>query len=72
MKPKDRFLAVIEIILWYVFIYYLLYTIKNPVDLRWSALVLLVVSYLIMLVCPWVRHSSAWKKMWGNGKQQTK
>ncbi len=65
MKPKDWFLAIVEAALWYWFTYYLLYSIKNPVELWQSALVLLVTAYLAVLVCPWVRHTDAWRKMTG-------
>ncbi len=67
MKTIDWLWAGIESVLWYSFIYYLLYSVKNPVNLWQSSLVLLVLSYLAIMACPWVRHSNAWKKMWGKG-----
>jgi len=65
MKAKDWFWAIIEAVIWYGFIYYLLYAIKNPVDLRQSALVLLVLAYVGTIACPWVRHTDAWRRMTG-------
>ena len=64
MKSKDWFLAVVEAVIWYGFIYYLLYTIKNPADLWQSALILLGLAYLGTISCPWLRNTEAWKRMW--------
>ena len=64
MKAKNWFWTGIEAVLWYSFIYCLIYTIKNPVNLFLSALVLLVLLYLAILACPWFRHTEAWKRMW--------
>lgn len=44
-----------EAVLWYFFMYYLLYSIKNPTNLWLSALILLVLGYLGTLTCPWLR-----------------
>jgi multisubunit Na+/H+ antiporter MnhF subunit len=65
MKTKDRFLAVVEAVIWYCFIYYLIYAIKNPVELWQSALVLLILAYLGTILCPWMQNSDAWKRMLG-------
>ncbi|MFH1145505.1 MAG: hypothetical protein V1707_00890 [bacterium] len=65
MKPKDWLLAIVEAILWYGFIYYLLYAIKNEVDIAQASLILLVIMYLATISCPWVRNSVAWRRMWG-------
>ncbi len=69
MKAKDWFWAIVEAVIWYVFFYYLLYAIKNPVDLWQSALVLLVLVYLGMIACPWVHNTLAWKRMVGKGEE---
>ena len=65
MKAGVWFWAIVEAVIWYGFIYYLLYAIKNPVDLWQSALTLLVLAYLGTIACPWVRNSNRWKRMLG-------
>jgi len=64
MKSIDWLWAGIESVLWYTVIYYSLYSIKNPVILWQSAFILLVLSCLAVIACPWVRNSNAWKEMW--------
>lgn len=64
MKLMDWFWAVVEFGIWYAFVYYLLYTIKNPVILPFNALVLLVLLYLGIAACPLVRKTEAWKRLW--------
>jgi len=68
MKTKNWFMAIIESAIWYAFIYYFLYIIKNPVDLRQGASILLVLSYLGIITCPWIRNTEAWKNMWEDKK----
>ena len=65
MKAQDWFWVVVEAIIWYGFFYYLLYAIQNSTTLWQSALVLLILVYLGIIACPWVRNTEAWKKMWG-------
>lgn len=65
MKPKDKFLAVVEAALWYVVTYYTLYSIKNDVNLYQSALIILVLAYLAAWACPLIRHSEPWKRTFG-------
>ena len=63
MKAKDWFLSVVEAAAWYGFIYYGLYSIKNPVNLFVSALVLTVLMYIGTIACPWFRKTKAWKEL---------
>jgi len=63
MNSKDWFWAIVEAVIWYGFFYYLLYTIKSPVVLWQSALILLGLAYLGTITCPWVRNTEAWKKL---------
>lgn len=65
MKTNDLLRGVSEAIIWYVFIWYFLYVLKNPVELWLSALILLVLMYAGVLVCPWIRHTTGWRKMTG-------
>ena len=64
MKKIDWFLLILEGILWYGFIYMLLLSIKNPIPIWQSALILLALAYGGMICCPWFRNTNAWKKMW--------
>lgn len=63
MNTKDWFLTGVETLAWYGFIYYTLYSIKNPVNLFVSALVLLALAYIGTITCPWFRKTEAFKKM---------
>ena len=65
MDTKDWFLIGVEIIAWYGFIYYTLYSIKNPVNLFTSAVILLALAYIGTISCPWFRRTEAYKKMLG-------
>lgn len=65
MKKSDLFRGILEAGIWYVFIYYLLYVLKNPVELWSAALILLVLMYVGVFVCPWVRYTSGWRRMTG-------
>ena len=66
MNTKDWLLAGFEAIVWYGFIYYLIYAIKNPVNLYTSALILLVLAYIGTISCPWFRRTKAFKELIGN------
>ncbi len=65
MKKSDILRGILEAGVWYVFIYYLLYVLKNPVELWQAALVLLVLAYVGVFVCPWVRYTDSWRRMMG-------
>ncbi len=65
MKRSVWVWGIVEAIIWYGFIYYLLYAIKNPVELWLSSAILLVLATLGTVACPWVQNSSAWRRMMG-------
>lgn len=65
MKNKDIFWGAVEAVIWYLWVYYFLYVLKNEVDLWAAAFVLIALMYVGVSVCPWIRHTSAWKKMTG-------
>ena len=65
MKTSVWFWGVVEAIIWYGFIFYLLYALKNPVELWSSSAVLLILAYLGTIACPWVRNTDAWQRMIG-------
>jgi hypothetical protein len=64
MTLRDWFFAVVEAILWYSFIYYALYSIKNEVDISVSAFFLIIIAYAAALSCPFIRHTATWKSLW--------
>ena len=65
MKKNDMLRGILEAGIWYLFIYYMLYVLKNPVDLWQASLILLVLAYVAVFVCPWVGYMSSWRKMMG-------
>ncbi len=65
MKSIDWFLSVLELVIWYGFFYCLLNAIVNPSNLYVSALILTILSTAGILICPWFRNTSAWKRMIG-------
>lgn len=65
MKTGDFLRSILEAGIWYVFIYYLLYVLKNPVELWQASLILLALMYAGVFVCPWVRYTASWRKMMG-------
>ena len=65
MKKGDILRGILEAIIWYVFIYYFLYVLKNPVDLWVAALILLFLMYAGVSVCPWVLNTCGWRRMMG-------
>jgi len=65
MKVKDFFWGIVTLLVWYLFAYYALYAIKNPVDLRTASVTLLALGLLGTLSCPWFQHTPAWKSLLG-------
>ncbi|MBR9679831.1 MAG: hypothetical protein GOU99_02145 [Candidatus Altiarchaeota archaeon] len=63
MNKQDWLWTGVEAIVGYGFIYYALYSIKNPVNLYASALTLLVLCYVGILACPWFRQTKAFKEL---------
>lgn len=63
MNTKDWFLVIVELVVWYGFIYYVLYAMKNPVNLYFGALILLVLAYIGIVSCPWFRKTKAFKEL---------
>ncbi len=65
MKKSDLLRGILEAVVWYIFIYFLLYVLKNPVELWSAALIFLVLAYVGVFVCPWVRYTDSWRRMMG-------
>ena len=64
MKMIDKLLTLVGAITSYFFIAYFIYAIKMPVNIFYAAGVLLGLYYVMVISCPWLRHTEAWKKMW--------
>ncbi len=67
MKTSVWLWGIVETVIWYGFIYYLLYVLQNPaeVSLWFASAVLLILAYLGTVSCPWVHNSDAWQRMLG-------
>ena len=65
MKNSDWLRAILEAIAWFAFTYYFIFVIKNPVEIWKAAAILVGLAYLAILICPWVRYTSGWRKMTG-------
>ncbi len=52
-----------EAVVWILFAYYALFSIKNEVNLWTSAVILVALCYLAFYLCPWFRETAAYKKM---------
>ena len=65
MTLKNKFLSVVEAGLWYLFAYYALYAVKNPVSIGKAALILIALAYAAAVACPIFRNSSGWLRARG-------
>ncbi len=54
---------VLEIIIWYVFFYAAIFTVKHDVHIGWMAFVLLFLASLGIFASPMTRHLSVWNKI---------
>ena len=63
MELKNLLLGVVEAVIWYFFLWFLLDTLKRDRNLWLAALILLVLGYLGFVTCPWIRETEAWRKM---------
>ncbi len=64
MEIKHILLGLLEGVVWYFFIFYLLDTIKKPGRNLWIAsAILLALFYFGFVLCPWVRHSPGWQQL---------
>ncbi len=70
MKTSLWLWGIVETVIWYGFIYYLLYVLQNPaaVDLWFASGVLLVLAFAGTISCPWVHNSTAWRRMLDKGE----
>jgi hypothetical protein len=66
MDRTDWLLAVLETVIWYGFLWYLLFAIRRGTTLWQDAAVLLALAYLGTMLCPWVHRTRAWEETVGN------
>jgi hypothetical protein len=60
---KNIIWYVTECVFWYLFFYAILYSIKNPINIKGMALFLLLLSSLGIFASPLTRHLSIWNKL---------
>jgi hypothetical protein len=65
MDFKDWVLTIAETGVWYGFFYYLLFAIKQGTTLWKDAAILLGLTYLGFMLCPWVHRTNVWKETFG-------
>lgn len=61
MNSKDLFFGAVEVIAWIVFIYTILYSIKNPVNLLINSIIIVALAYFAAIACPIFRESKEFK-----------
>ncbi len=69
MRGIDWVWSGVDLGLWYLFIYYWLYTLENEVELARAAVVLLVLLVAAVVACPWFRRTEAWRRL-RNGESE--
>ena len=64
MSAWHVLLSVAEAAVWYLFIWYGLSTIRAKERNLWlAALILLLLAYAGILLCPWLRHTEFWQNL---------
>lgn len=54
---------IVEWIVWYLFFFVIIFTIKNPVNEAWVALILTFLASFGIFSSPLTRHLSIWNKV---------
>jgi hypothetical protein len=54
---------IVEIIVWYLFFYAILFALKNPINIGWMAFILLLLGSFGLFASPLTRHLSVWNKI---------
>ncbi len=57
---------IVELIIWFVFFYLTLYSIKNPVNLGGMSFLLVLIASFGVFASPLTRHLSIWNKILDN------
>lgn len=53
----------IEMTIWYAFFYIIFFTIKNPVNIGWVSLIIVLLGSFGIFASPLTRHLSFWNKI---------
>jgi hypothetical protein len=54
---------IVEIVVWYLFFYAIIFIIKNDVNIGWMAFILLLLGSFGLFASPLTRHLSLWNKI---------
>jgi len=54
---------IVELIIWYLFFYAGLFSIKNTIDIGWMSFILVLLGSLGVFASPLTRHLSIWNKV---------
>lgn len=65
VKKREKPFMILEALVWYIFIVYFLYSLKNPVNIYISGLILLTLGYVGCLLCPIFRYSTGFRRLMG-------
>ncbi|PHQ35062.1 MULTISPECIES: hypothetical protein [Rhodopirellula] len=64
MTTWHLLIGILEAIVWYFFIWYLLSTLRAKERNLWLAsFVLLMLAYVAFALCPWLRHTERWQSI---------
>lgn len=63
MSLKNIVLTIIDLAVWYFFVWYWLYCIKNAVFLPVSSGMLILMAVLGVVLCPLFYKSEVWRKL---------
>jgi len=61
--PRHLIWWIIELVIWYLFFYTILYSIKNEVNFAWVSFVLVLLASFGVYASPLTRHLSIWNKI---------
>ena len=53
----------VEMVIWYLIFYIILFAIKNPVNIGWISFFLVILGSLAVFTSPLTRHISLWNKI---------
>lgn len=63
MRIRDMILLLVDGVVWYGFVYYWLFSIKNPVALPAASLLLVILAAIGIGACPLVHKTQAWQQL---------
>lgn len=64
MNTKDKIWGTIEFILWVLFAYTIIYSLKNQTNTWLSAILIVILGYCAAIACPMIRQSKAFQKVY--------